>query len=120
MDIEEEVMDLKMHKLLFQPLIENSINHGFPGKSGEDLITITIRKKGERHLMFEVKDNGKGMDSELIHELNHYDYSASSLEGSIGVRNVIMRIKYYYGDEGHFEIESDENGTTVRAEILFE
>ncbi len=120
MDIEEEVMDLKMHKLLFQPLIENSINHGFPGKSGEDLITITIRKKGERHLIFEVKDNGKGMDSELIHELNHYDYSASSLEGSIGVRNVIMRIKYYYGDEGHFEIESDENGTTVRAEILFE
>jgi len=120
MDIEEEVMDLKMHKLLFQPLIENSINHGFPGKSGEDLITITIRKKGERHLMFEVKDNGKGMDSELIHELNHYDYSASSLEGSIGVRNVIMRIKYYYGDEGHFEIESDENGTIVRAEILFE
>lgn len=120
MDIEEEVMDLKMHKLLFQPLIENSINHGFPGKSGEDLITITIRKKGERHLIFEVKDNGKGMDSELIHELNHYDYSASSLEGSIGVRNVIMRIKYYYGAEGHFEIESDENGTTVRAEILFE
>jgi two-component system sensor histidine kinase YesM len=70
--------------------------------------------------MIEVKDNGKGMDSELIYELNHYDYSASSLEGSIGVRNVIMRIKYYYGDEGHFEIDSDGNGTTVRAEILFE
>lgn len=120
MDIDEEVMDLKMHKLLFQPLIENSINHGFPGKSGEDLITITIRKEGEKHLMIEVKDNGKGMDCELINELNHYDYSASSLEGSIGVRNVIMRIKYYYGDQGHFEIESDGNGTTVRAVILFE
>lgn len=120
MDIDEEVMDLKMHKLLFQPLIENSINHGFPGKSGEDLIIITIRKKGERHLMIQVKDNGKGMDPALVYELNHYDYSLSSLEGSIGVRNVIMRIRYYYGDEGNFEIESDGNGTTVRAEILFE
>lgn len=120
MDIDEEVMDLKLHKLLFQPLIENAINHGFPGRSGEDLITVTIRKKGERHLMIEVKDNGKGMDPELVSELNHYDYSASSLEGSIGVRNVIMRIKYYYGEEGHFKIESDGNGTTVRAEILFE
>ncbi|HOO28932.1 MAG TPA: histidine kinase, partial [Lachnospiraceae bacterium] len=62
LNVEEEVMQLKMHKLLFQPLIENAIIHGFPGKTGNDTITISIRKKDEKHLVIQVKDNGKGMD----------------------------------------------------------
>jgi len=60
------------------------------------------------------------MDGELVRELNHYDYSSGTIEGSIGVRNVIMRIKYYYGEEGHFFIESNDRGTRITAEILFE
>ena len=70
--------------------------------------------------MVQVEDNGKGMHEELVRELNHYDYSSSAVEGSIGVRNVIMRIKYYYGEEGHFLIESNDRGTRITAEILFE
>ncbi|ADL03541.1 sensor histidine kinase [Lacrimispora saccharolytica] len=120
MDVDEEVLDLKMHKLLFQPLIENAIIHGFPGGTGQDMLMVSIRKKGDKHLMVQVEDNGKGMHEELVRELNHYDYSSSAVEGSIGVRNVIMRIKYYYGEEGHFLIESNDRGTRITAEILFE
>jgi two-component system sensor histidine kinase YesM len=120
MDVDEEVLDLKMHKLLFQPLIENAIIHGFPGDTGQDMLTVSIRKKGDKHLVVQVEDNGKGMDGELVRELNHYDYSSGAIEGSIGVRNVIMRIKYYYGEEGHFFIESNDRGTKITAEILFE
>lgn len=120
MDVDEEVLDLKMHKLLFQPLIENAIIHGFPGDTGQDMLTVSIRKKGDKHLVVKVEDNGKGMDGELVRELNHYDYSSGTIEGSIGVRNVIMRIKYYYGEEGHFFIESNDRGTQITAEILFE
>ena len=120
MDVDEDVLDLKMHKLLFQPLIENAIIHGFPGNAGQDMITVSIRKKGEKHLVIQIEDNGKGMDGELVKELNHYDYLSSTIEESIGVRNVIMRIKYYYGEEGHFFIESNDRGTRITAEILFE
>lgn len=120
MDVEEEVMELKMHKLLFQPLIENAIIHGFPGSTGQDRITISIKKKDDRHLLISVEDNGKGMDKDLVDELNHYDYAKSAMEGSIGIRNVIMRIKYYYGEDGDFFIESNAEGTRVTAEILFE
>ena len=109
-----------MHKLLFQPLIENAIIHGFPGNTGQDRIIISIRKKGDKHLIVCVEDNGKGMDEELVKELNSYDYLSGTIEGSIGVRNVIMRIKYYYGEEGYFFIESNEKGTKITAEILFE
>lgn len=119
-DVDEEVLELKMHKLLFQPLIENAIIHGFPGNTGQDRIIISIRKKGDKHLIVCVEDNGKGMDEELVKELNSYDYLSGTIEGSIGVRNVIMRIKYYYGEEGYFFIESNEKGTKITAEILFE
>lgn len=120
MNVDEEVMELKMHKLLFQPLIENAIIHGFPGNTGQDMITVSLKKKGDEHLVIQVEDNGKGMAENLVNELNHYDYTKSTIEGSIGIRNVIMRIKYYYGEDGDFLIESDEKGTRVRAEILFE
>ena len=120
MDVEEEVLDLKMHKLLFQPLIENAIIHGFPGNTGQDMITVSMKRKGDRHLVIFVEDNGKGMEEELVRELNHYDYLSGAMEGSIGVRNVIMRIKYYYGEDGYFFIESNDRGTRITAEILFE
>lgn len=120
MDVEEEVLDLKMHKLLFQPLIENAIIHGFPGNTGQDMITVSMKRKGDRHLVIFVEDNGKGMEEELVRELNHYDYLSGAMEGSIGVRNVIMRIKYYYGEDGYFFIESNVRGTRITAEILFE
>ena len=120
MDVDEEVLDLKMHKLLFQPLIENAIIHGFPGNTGQDVITVSMRKKGEKHLVICVEDNGTGMAEGLVRELNHYDYLSSAMEGSIGVRNVIMRIKYYYGEEGSFLIQSSDRGTKITAEILFE
>ena len=119
-DVDEEVLELKMHKLLFQPLIENAIIHGFPGNTGQDRIIISIRKKGDKHLIVCVEDNGKGMDEKLVKELNNYDYLSGTIEGSIGVRNVIMRIKYYYGEEGYIFIESNEKGTKITAEILFE
>lgn len=120
LNVDEEILKLKMHKLLFQPLVENAIIHGFPGKTGNDMITISIDKIDEKHLKIEVRDNGKGMSPELVKELNEYEYTNSTIEESIGVRNVIMRIKYYYGMEGSFQIESDENGTTVTAQILYE
>jgi two-component system sensor histidine kinase YesM len=120
LNVDEDVMELKMHKLLFQPLIENAIIHGFPGITGQDMITISIKRKDERRLLIQVEDNGKGMEAELVKELNSYDYRNSSIEGSIGVRNVIMRIKYYYGEDGEFFIESSDRGTKVTAQILYE
>ena len=109
-----------MHKLLFQPLIENAIIHGFPGETGCDTITISIKRKDDKHLLICVADNGKGMDAKLVEELNSFDYRQNSIEGSIGVRNVIMRIKYYYGEEGTFHIESSSAGTCITAQILYE
>lgn len=120
LDIEEELLKCQMHKLLFQPLIENAIIHGFPGNTGEDTIWIQAARHGEESLVICVKDNGRGMKPEIVEELNHFDYRNHSVESSIGIRNVFMRVKYYYGEQGDFKILSDENGTTVTLKIKYE
>lgn len=116
MDFSDDVMTYQVHKLLFQPLIENAIVHGFPGKHIEgdmDTIWICAKRVNKVGLEITVKDNGRGMDSALVDELNHFDYRDNSVKTSIGIRNVFMRVKYYYGEQGNFRIWSDSSGTQV-------
>ena len=119
LDIEEGVKCCKVHKLLFQPLVENSIVHGFPGKTGEDTIWIKVEKSDEETLHIIVRDNGVGMDPSLVEELNQFDYRNNKIENSIGIRNVFMRVKYYYGEKGGFLVTSGEDGTEISLKIQF-
>lgn len=113
LDIAPELMECRLHKLLFQPLIENAIVHGFPGSTGDDTIWVSAKRGEDGRLEIRVKDNGKGMAPELAEELNQFDYRSGRIESSIGIRNVIMRVKYYYGERGDFRIFSGENGTEI-------
>lgn len=113
LDIAPELMDCRLHKLLFQPLIENAIVHGFPGSTGDDTIWVSAVRSEDGRLEIRVKDNGKGMAPELTEELNQFDYRSGRIESSIGIRNVIMRVKYYYGERGDFRIRSREDGTEI-------
>jgi two-component system sensor histidine kinase YesM len=116
----ESEKNCKIHKLLIQPFIENVIIHGFPGTTGSDTINISIHRKDDIYLEIQVIDNGKGVKQELVDKLNHYDFREDNIETSIGIRNVITRVKLYYGDKGHFQMESDETGTKVILLIPYE
>jgi Predicted signal transduction protein with a C-terminal ATPase domain len=109
----------RIHKLLIQPLIENTIVHGFPGKTDHDEINIIIQKQNDTHIQIQIKDNGKGMSKELEELFNSYDYSKDAIETSIGVRNVITRLKLYYGDNSYFHVDSGEQGTTIVIRIPY-
>lgn len=119
-DIDETVLEYDMHKLLFQPLIENAIVHGFPGKSGQDSIRISIRRLNEMQLEIRVEDNGSGMTAEQVEIFEHFDEQDKSAENSIGVKNVMLRMRYYYGEKGYFHIDSGEAGTTVILRIPYQ
>jgi len=58
--IEEEVLNIKIPRLIVQPIIENSINHGFT----ESLpLNIDIESYiDDNYLMIKVSDNGKGIE----------------------------------------------------------
>lgn len=113
---DEEVKKLKTVKLILQPLIENSIYHGIEYMVDEGYIEINASIL-EEHLLFEVKDNGLGMDEDQLKKLreNHTDSSTSKKGNGVGVRNVDERIKLRFGKEYGLEIHSElEEGTIVK------
>lgn len=114
---DESLNSMKIHKMLIQPLLENTLVHGFPGKSGIDEIQITICRAEPDRIQIVVEDNGVGMPPETVEMFNHYDYARDRIESSIGLRNVIARLKLYYGEKSRFFIEADDRGTKITMEI---
>ena len=111
-EIEEQYLDCKLIRNLLQPLVENSISHGLmDSKEGG---TITVRLTGdEQNLLFEVRDNGIGMDSGVLKRLNegNFDYDAKS---GYGLKNVNDRLQLYYGTEYRLSAISRRNeGTSI-------
>ncbi len=96
-NVEPEVIDFKIHKLLLQPFIENAIIHGFEGTKHEHILKIDMRLQGD-FLCISIKDNGKGMETSMIDSFNNWEYQEPE-SNHIGVENAISRLYMYYGDQ---------------------
>lgn len=117
--IEQDTLCYKVPKLILQPLVENSILHGFEGKEGLGIIEVHIEKSNNLLLIY-VVDNGVGIPQEKIETLllkteNNKEKGRFS---GIGLKNVDERIKLNYGDDYGVEIKSVvESGTTVKVTL---
>ena len=63
------ILDCKVPKLILQPIVENCITHGFDNlgdRLGRITVTGTIQ---EGNLIFEITDNGKGMDQATVQRI---------------------------------------------------
>ena len=101
-------------KLMLQPFVENSILHGFEGQREGGF--IRIRGEGYREfLRITIEDNGCGMNvaqRDLIREVLRNPGSEKKCDMGIGIRNVITRMKMYYGEDFQAELWTEEgNGT---------
>ncbi|MBE6070420.1 MAG: sensor histidine kinase [Clostridium butyricum] len=110
--INDEILDYKILNLLLQPLIENAIDHGIDLKTdGRGCIKI-LGKKEDDEIVLVVSDNGVGMDQEKTYSI------LTNQSKGYGVRNVNERIKLYYGERYHLNIESKiDIGTTITVRI---
>lgn len=66
------ILDCKVPKLILQPIVENCITHGFDNlgdRLGRITVTGTIQ---EGNLIFEITDNGKGMDQATVQRILGY------------------------------------------------
>lgn len=100
--IDEEVLDIKIHKLILQPLIENSIEHGFPNTEN-DTIKIYVNRIQD-DIRIRVWDNGKGLPIEKVEAINNG--FETFMNDSIGINNIITRINLYYGNRASYNIKS--------------
>lgn len=90
--IPEELMKKEVPKLFLQPLVENSIVHGFKNLEEKGILEISAEIKGE-NICFTVEDNGAGMTQKRVGEVMGFTGT------SIGVANTDRRIKILYGEK---------------------
>lgn len=104
--------DFLVPKLILQPIIENSILHGFSGESIFNL-NITVYHIIDDLVMI-VKDNGLGMSVGKLKEIQIMLERDTSDEKNVGLLNCHRRIQLMYGKECGVSIDSIEGeGTTV-------
>ncbi len=102
-DMTEDFKNLKVLKLILQPLVENALYHGL--KACTCGSTITIRSRVEnRYIYIDVLDDGQGIEAARLAELRRtLNKEASFTElgqrnkQSIGLKNIHSRIELYYG-----------------------
>jgi len=115
-EVDDEIREYYILKLLLQPILENSITHGISEIEEKGRVTIKGCKARE-DLLFEITDNGIGMTEESINRLLSEDYKNPKGFSSIGIKNVNQRIKLNHGEKYGLSIES-KTGEYTRVKIL--
>ncbi|WP_246061768.1 cache domain-containing sensor histidine kinase [Paenibacillus oralis] len=109
---EPELSALSIPRIILQPLVENSILHGFRDMENGGRIEIEIAGDGQRW-MLAVRDNGSGMDEGQMRAL----FWRESDKG-YAVSNLIRRLQLYYGEGAEFHVDSaPERGTEIRISL---
>ncbi len=114
MDIPEELEEYQILKLTLQPLVENALYHGIKNKRGLGHILVSGKKQGE-HLVFTVRDNGKGMDPErlaYVQRLISGELKDEDAPSGFGLFNVNQRLQLNYGPEYGLLLASEEGEWT--------
>lgn len=107
-NIPEKYYSFEIPKLILQPLVENSIVHGFAdGQGGSIVLDI---KEDEENITISVTDNGSGIPGDVLESIN--SHNKAKLNGHHGVYNVDTIIRLHYGENYGITAES-ENGKTV-------
>ena len=106
--ISPDTLDIIVPSMILQPLVENSIKHGFSRKVGGGRITIRSARQND-HAIIEVEDDGLGMTEDRLN---------TALNDGIGLSNVNERLSVIYGAAYKVRITSVPNlGTIIRLEI---
>ena len=110
--LDTESMNLQTPKLILQPFVENAIDHGLDlSEKEEKCLTVSVRED-EDSILFEIEDNGAGMEKERAQEITSYQSKG------YGVRNVCERIRVLYGAAGSVRVDSSlGKGTKVTIRI---
>lgn len=116
MEIDDELLDMRVPKLFIQPLAENCFMHGF--KKTEPPWRIDISMHGSQSAWeLRIKDNGIGISREKAAEiLKKADESCEHMTtgsiGGLGMINTIVRLRITHNSNTRCIING-ENGTEI-------
>ena len=99
-EIDDEMLGKKVPALLLQPLIENSIKHGYSYDHTDLEVLISVQSEGN-DLIIRVVNDGEPLTAE---------HSQLLLKG-VGMSNLNARLHNLYGDNYFFEIRNKADAT---------
>lgn len=117
-NISPDYLKMQIPAFLLQPLVENSIEHGFSTRETGCYISISSQTCEDGLHIF-VADNGQGIPAAILERLNRdcvQGVTAETKEDghhSIGLQNVGQRIRSHFGDSYGLTIESREGEGTI-------
>lgn len=105
--VEEACLDYRIPRLILQPIVENSIVHGF-SEMVDEIGRISLTAEAvDGQICIAVEDNGKGMPQKEIDQLLSGAGVQKEDHTSIGVVNVLTRLKLNYGEQCKMTIASE-------------
>ena len=117
--IEEEILDGCIVKLVLQPLLENAIYYGMEYMDGEGEIHVRGYRK-DKDIYLEVEDNGLGMPEEEAAELLNGKERPHKHGSGVGLVNVHSRLKLRFGENYGLLIHScPDEGMLVQIHIPY-
>ena len=115
-DISSKALSHPLLSMVLQPIVENSITHGFQRKRKPCILFIQGQVNEESGiLLLKIADNGIGIPLEKIQEIEQrYFQEEEALHNDhIGLDNVLRRLHLFYGKDFRFSLRSQENHYTV-------
>ncbi len=105
LDIDSATLDALVPTMVLQPLVENSIRHGFDLKNTCGIVSVTSRLRGDR-LELDVRDNGRGAPA-----------AGQPFKEGLGITNTRRRLLHLYGDRQVCHVDRNGAATGFRVTL---
>ena len=129
--VQENLLSLKVPRILLQPIVENSIVHGLEGRESGGKVEISISRSNQ-HVYIQVSDDGIGIEEEKLRQINEdlRNIRRGFQGGVVGkggmgkagmgvsLLNIQERIHLLYGREYGLYLQSLENSGTDVCMVL--
>ena len=110
--IEKDLLDVQVPCMLFQPILENCLIHGFKGTKILNII-MNVKKKDEM-IIIEIHNTGSVLSKEELEFLNREDFDALKQKKSLGLMNIKKRLLLFTKGPSPLVVTSDGiKGVTV-------
>lgn len=126
------LQEVALPRLSLQPLVENTIKHGFDDFESDKWIEISVERKAN-DVVIKVEDNGNGIDRETLLLLqqklqsplesfvSNIEKEEVYFEGGMGIFNVHRRLQLCFGEKYGLQIDSKPGeGTIVQLTVPIE
>lgn len=117
-NINENILQYKIPKLILQPFVENSIIHGTEEDTDKSILDISGYLEEDK-IKFIIQDNGRGIEESILKTLleNESNEENSNEPKGYAIKNVKDRLALYYNGSYSLNITSNI-GKGTKVEII--